>query len=161
MKLRKFEPFFILFFTLNLTVVSCGDSNQEGSGPNEVDIIAIEMQKIQNVYLDFTTKMIAQDYEGALSLTVPGSNGEGMINVAKKQWDDGWQYYFDFGPVEAWLTEEWLEKNYAEAVGNVEFVQHRLSQYSKYELGFYSSIRKIDDNWKIDGVNTNLEVDWW
>ena len=126
------------------------------------DNIKEEKQKIVNLYHKWSQKLIAQDYDGALSLVVPGSNGEGMTNVAKEAWDKGGQHYFTFTYVQAELDEEDLKRNYGRAKGNLIFYQYnRAWGKSEYELGFYSSCRKIANQWKIDGCNSNLEVDWW
>ncbi|MEK6834654.1 MAG: hypothetical protein AABX61_00125 [Nanoarchaeota archaeon] len=124
--------------------------------------LEVERSKIVNTYFSWSNKLIAQDYAGALSYCVPGSNGEGRTQVHKSHWDRGEQSYDDITHVEAWLDEEDLSRNYGEAVGNTTYYQYsRTAGSVEYKLGFYSSVRKIDGKWKIDGINSNNDPDWW
>lgn len=126
------------------------------------DPLKVERDKIVNTYYSWSNRLIAQDYAGALSYCVPGSNGEGRTRVHKQTWDKGGQSYDDLSSVEAWLTEENFSRNYGEAVGNTIYYQYVPSEgFVEYKNGFYSSARKIDGKWKIDGFNGNESLDWW
>jgi len=142
-------------------IENCGNNNNHVTNTSNSSLES-EMEKIVNTYYQYTQKLIAQDYDGALALCIPGSNAEGHLFVCKDGWDKGGQCYTDFYYVEAELDEEMLSRNYGSARGNcILFDYNRSSGSSEFDLGFYSSCRKINGQWKIDGINSNLEVDWW
>ena len=115
-----------------------------------------------NTYRSWSTRLIARDFNGAISYCIPGSDAEGRTRVHSRTWDKGGQSYDDITYVEAWLEEEWLSRGYGEAVGNTTYYQFVPSEGSvRYYHGFYSSTRKISGQWKIDGINSNSDPDWW
>lgn len=150
----------LVIVSLSLLVfASCSkDDEPTSTGPD----LGAERRAIESAYQAWSNALIAQDYSKAISLTVPGGNGYNRTNRLKERWDDGWQEYDDIEYVEAWLDEEDLAKGYGEAVGNLQHFQYKPSVGSQTSRhGFYSSCRKIDGQWKINGINSNEEVDWW
>ncbi len=156
-----------LYSLISLGILFFDGCKKSGSitgkeGDTQENNLEIERGKIVDTYYSWSNRLIAQDYAGALSYCVPGSGAEGETRVHKQTWDKGGQSYDDLSSVEAWLTDEYLLRNYGEAVGNTIYYQYVPSEgFVKYEKGFYSSARKIDGKWKIDGFNNSEEVDWW
>ena len=149
------------YLLIPLVMISFDGCKKDEIVTAEEDVLKIERDKIVNTYRSWSNRLIAQDYSGALSYCVPSSNGEGRTKVHKSHWDRGEQSYDDIREVEAWLTEEDLSSNYGEAVGNTRYYQRSSSGYVEYKWGFYSSLRKIDGKWKIDGINSSYAPDWW
>jgi hypothetical protein len=123
--------------------------------------LKVESAKIVDSYKSWSNKLISQDYSGATSYCVPGSDGAGRTNVHKARWDRGEQSYDDITYVEAWLDEEGLSRGYGEAVGNTTYYQRASFGSVEYNWGFYSSARKINGRWKIDGFNSKYDPNWW
>ncbi len=142
---------------------SCGP--EENNYPRDLhpwEIREIEERKIEEVYRSWSSELKMQNFEGALRFCVPNSNCQGRTEVHKQTWDEGGQSYDTFSYLEGWVTDEWLERGYAEAVGNGELVV-RGSQYGDRNgsYGLYSSLQNYEGDWKIDGINSNGEPDWW
>jgi len=127
----------------------------------EVNVFLEETREIVKTYCKWGERLLAQDYEGAMALVIPGLNGEGATNVAKAAWDRGNQHYFNFTYVEHDVSEDELSKNQGRALGNYEFIQSGNGYHYVYDLGFYSSCRNISGQWRIEGFNSNLDVDWF
>jgi len=134
------------------------DENITGGKGNTLEV---ERDKIVSSYRSWSNRLIAQDFSGALSYCVPSSDGTGRTRVHKSNWDRGEQSYDDITYVEAWLTEEDLSRGYGEAVGNTTYYQRAPSGAVEYKWGFYSSARRIDGSWKIDGFNSHYDPNWW
>jgi len=148
-----------VFCLINLA--GCSDNDKGPTKPTAPDLAA-ERSAIESAYRAWSQAQIAQNYSQAISYTAPGGNGYNMVVMAKSYWDDGWQYYFDIQYIEAWLDAEDLGNAYGEAVGNVRFYQYKPSEGAQTTYhGLYSSCRKLNGKWKIDGVNINLDQDWW
>lgn len=142
--------------------LSLNECKKEEALTASEDVLKIERQKIIDTYRSWSMKLMAQDFSGALLYCVPSSNGEGRTRVHKETWDINGQSYDDITHVESWLNNEDLPRNYGEAVGNTTYYQYIPNVGEvEYKLGFYSSTRKIDGLWKIDGFNDDLEPNWW
>jgi len=155
----KMSSLFILSALLLFVLFSCKENPVSSEEQNPLDF---ERQQIVDTYRSWSAKLIAQDFAGAMSHCAPGSNCEGRTRVHKETWDMGGQSYDDFTYVEAWLSDDDLLRGYGEAVGNTTYYQFVPSHGDvRYEEGFYSSTRKIEGRWKIDGINSNLAPNWW
>lgn len=153
----KFKTIIAFFFVISL--FSCGeDTTQEETND---DSFEQETREIVRLYCAWSDRLLAQDYEGALALVVPGSNGEGATNVVKESWDLGFQDYVIFTYVEHDVNEDDIARNEGRAKGNFQAIQSGNGIYEEQNAGFYSSCRKISGQWKIEGLNWNNEEDWW
>jgi len=143
-----------------ILVVGCSKKNSP-TGNNNSGTLETERKKIVELYHQYSQKLIAQDYEGALALSILGSDGEGRLNFCKDNfWDKGCQSYTDFYYVEVELDG----LNYGYTKGNckiVDYCGNNSSGNYEWRFGFDSSCRKIDGKWKIDAINSDYEVDWW
>ena len=148
-----------------LLPLSCGKEEDSVTGGNNSDResnLNPEIIKIESAYRSWTNKLIAQDYEGALAFCVPGGNAYNATHLHKEFWDQGWQHYHRIDYIEGMLDQEMLSNNSGEARGNLTYYQYHPSQgFSDKKNGFYSGVVKINGQWKIDGINSNLRQDWW
>lgn len=154
---------YCIFLLLVAVTLGCNESDSITNANNESNSsIESEKNKIINTYYLYSQKLIAQDYEGALALTIPGSNAEGRLEVCNNMWADGCQSYTDFTEVEIELDSDMLDRNYGRAKGNcILFDYCKTYGSTEYKVGFYSDCWKIDGQWKIDGINSNMDADWW
>lgn len=165
-KIFSRRNFLIILPSIAFTIMKCGKEKDSITGGNNTSSggsnLGVEIQKIESAYRSWSNKLIAQDYEGALSLCVPGGNAYNATKVHKGFWDKGWQHYHGITYVEGRLDEEMLSNNSGEAVGNLTYYQYHPSQgLTEFKNGFYSGVIKISGQWKIDGINSNLNQDWW
>lgn len=156
---REFLKKVILFSPL--LIFSCGKKDSIVS-PNEKSSLSAEIKKIESAYNSWSNRLIAQNYQGALFYCVPGGNAYNNTKIHKQMWDSGGQSYYRITSVEGLLDEELLSNNEGEARGNLNYYQYHPSQGEvEFQLGFYSGVVKIDGQWKIDGINSNLKQNWW
>lgn len=128
----------------------------------EVNTYKTECQKIANVYYSWSERLIAQDFQGAMSYCVPGSNCEGRTKVHKDTWDRSGQSYDEVSNINVQLIEDDLPYNSSGVLGNTTYYQFVPGEGDvEYKFGFSSSVRKIGGQWKIDGINSNHEPNWW
>jgi len=156
MKLKKVFLILICVFL----VVSCSKKDKgTNSTPDPTEEIK---NRVEKLYTDWARFSRLHAYSSMLSLVVPNSNFEGMSNTCNEQWGRGEEFYYVFTSVEVdYVSQDPIEMN---VHGNWEM--HQGPSVPVYKGGFYSNAWPIDGefeghNWKLDGMNMNLDENWW
>jgi len=142
-----------IVIVLLLPLLLCGcksDKNnpaEPGLEEDEKEIVAL--------YYQWAGYSESHNYSGMLALTYPGSNFEGRTNVCKSSWDEGDELYYTINSVKVLYWDE--EGPYV--VGNIHMYQGNGDP--DFYNGFASGCRKQNDKWKLDGINSNSQPDWW
>lgn len=140
-------------FLMTISMITgCKREENSVGNDNNADL----EQEIIQLYYQWGRLSQEHQYSGMLSLVYPGSNFEGRSNTCKQQWNDGLEMYYTFNSVKILY---WESDGIPFVVGNITL--HQGPSAPTFYNGFASSCRKQGDKWKLDGVNSNNDPDWW
>lgn len=115
---------------------------------NTNNLVEIEKQKIVNTYLQWSQRLIAQNYEGAIALIEKDSAAVYDMNYLKGYWDDGEAAYYSFSNVQA-IIDQPLRYGMGWAQGDATIVTASRTLTKK----FTSSCIRENSQWLISAIH--------